>query len=794
MMDTLWRDLHYGLRRVAADRRLAVMVVVILSLGIGPNALIFSFLRATLLSPLPFPDAEQLAVISNVAADCADCGVALGQVEQWQTQRELFAGVAGLKLTPRVVLAGVTEPQRLQAAGVSRKLFEVLGVHTALGRVFSQFDTADDQVVISHDLWRRAFNADGGLIGRRILLSGRGYTVVGVMPEAFDFPRLLMPRWGAVDVWLPLRLPPPELLDMTLTVVARLQPSISPQIASRRLTALMTPETRKNVRAVNVVNMRTAVFGKAGSGLLLLAGVVAFVLLLACANITNLLLARADARRADIAIRFALGATRVRVTRQLLTETVLQAVGGAALGLLLALWGTRLVPAMLPIDLPQVQQPRVDFVVMAITLVGTVAATLLSGLAPALTATTEHLATTLSGAARTFTGSRRHHLRDMLVAVEIALAIVLTVAAGLTLRGFWRLVLIRPGFEPGQVFLAPVSIPQSNSQNETQSARFLDSFLRQLGDEPATKAVAAASGIPGVYSAAAASVSLPAAGSAIGPKADLDYVTSGYFNAMGIPLLMGRTFSVQDSAGAPRVAIVDTEVARRLGPGPILHRQILLDIPTPLTKHEIIGIVGRVHLFGAPDDTAPHIYTSLSQNGLSSIMLVVRSRQSAEAVAAALRRVVQTVNPHQPITITALRQRIAVETSGPRFHLIMLGSFGLLALTLAAFGVFSVTEYVVSLRRHEMAVRSSLGASPAALLFLMLGAGTKLLVLGLAAGMSGTVMIAKILAAGFPEVRLNDPQAIGAAVLLVSVAAVGANWMAARRVTRIDLATMLRSL
>ena len=235
-------------------------------------------------------------------------------------------------------------------------------------------------------------------------------------------------------------------------------------------------------------------------------------------------------------------------------------------------------------------------------------------------------------------------------------------------------------------------------------------------------------------------------------------------------------------------------MARRLGPGPILHRQILLDIPTPLTKHEIIGIVGRVHLFGAPDDTAPHIYTSLSQNGLSSIMLVVRSRQSAEAVAAALRRVVQTVNPHQPITITALRQRIAVETSGPRFHLIMLGSFGLLALTLAAFGVFSVTEYVVSLRRHEMAVRSSLGASPAALLFLMLGAGTKLLVLGLAAGMSGTVMIAKILAAGFPEVRLNDPQAIGAAVLLVIVAAVRANWMAARRVTRIDLATMLRSL
>lgn len=793
-MDGIWQDLRHALRWLTRERGLSGAVILILALGIGPNALVFSVLRASLLRPLPYPEAERLVLMWNHTADSPRSGVAVEELEQWSQQRGLFESLAGFMLRPGLVLTGVPEPERLQAVAVSPSLFDVLGVHPAVGRSFLQRGSADQELILSCDLWRRKFNADRGVIGKRVSFSDRGYTVVGVMPEGFDFPRLIYPRWNAVDAWLPLDLSPSERRNRNLFAVGRLQRGISLEGASRRLTTLLPATVRPDVTGVSVVDMHQAVVGEVREGLLLLASAVGLVLLLACASVANLLLTGAEARQRDAAIRFALGATRGRVARQLVAEALLLALGGGGLGLLFAQWGTRLIPAILPADFPRLGQPRIDVVVIVVGLLSAGVAGIISGLAPGLAATARPIAGTLSGTGNPFTASRRHGFRSALVATEAALALVLATAAILTLRGFWRLVFVPAGFDPTHVLTVNIGLSPARYASEQEISLFVSSLLQELRNTPAVEAAAAGSGMPGIFPGSSTAFRLSPGsdqGPGAGPEADLDSVTGDYFLAMGIPLLMGRSFGPDDRPTSRHVVIADATAARFLGPGSALHKQVILT--DPMGRCEVVGVVGRVHLFGAPEDTGPHVYVPMTQFPLPGFALVLRSRQPTGKLVGTVRRLVSGIDPKLPIGAGAsLSQLIAAQTSSPRFHLAMLAAFGLLALALASFGVFSVTAYVVSVRKQEFAVRSALGASPAALLGLILRNGAKTLLQGLAAGLAVAVALADSVSAALPEVKGADPLAFGAAIIVVILSTLGATLIAARRVRRTDPATMLR--
>jgi len=799
-MGTIGQDVRYACRRLTRSKNFACAVAFVLALGIGPNVLVYSILRATLLRPIPYKESRDLVIIQNLFSTSTQSvsNVSPVQFEQWREQHRLFVDVGALEFWVPQVLTGTREPQRLQVVRISPTLFAVLGTHPILGRGFIRSEPSNDEVLLSYGLWRRQFNADPSIVGRRVSLSGHGYTIIGVMPEGFDVVHLLFPLRPNVDAWVPLQFSPSELSQnsMTLTTVARLRPGISPIIVSRRLSSILPPQLQKDgVRGVNVVGLRDAIIGKARSGLLLLAATVGFVLLLACANVANLLLVRSDADRRDTAIRLALGATRWRIARQLLTELILLALGGAALGILLAYWGVRLVPSVLPADLPRLAQPRIDSIVIAMTVLSTLFAVILSGLVPSLASTSEPLNALASTTALSSSSPRRRGFRNALVVTEIALAVILTSAAALTLRGFWRLVSVPAGFDPTRVFTVGISLPQSRYAKDRQVAQFIDSLMVHLRSLGNVRVAAAATGLPGIFTGAGTTFSPWLESSqpqVFHMSADLDSVTGTYFQALGIPLIIGRTFGPQDGTGTERVTIVDTAVAELLGPGPAVGKEVILD--DPKVEYEVVGVVGRVHLFGDPRDVAPHIYIPMSQSPLPVFTLLLKTNQATGGLASTVRNAINGIDPELPTgEVVPLSERISAQNAGPRFHLTMLGVFGLLALMLAGFGVFSVTAYAVSLRRHELAIRSCLGASRDSLIFLVLGDGIRLVISGVALGLFGGAIVAKFLSAAFLEIKLDDPITIGGAVMLVILATLSATLMPARRANQIDPATELRA-
>jgi predicted permease len=796
------RDIRYGLRRLFRDRKLTATIILIAALGTGPTAAVLSLLRATLLHALPYTEPGSLVVAWNATARSPKAHVAAAQVEEWRQHRELFSGVAAMGMPRRLVLAGGAESVQVQAVSAMPEIFEVLGVAAVLGRTLSPADS-NDSAMIGYEFWQRQFRGDRSVIGSRIqlgdFLGDRFYTVVGIMPERFDFPRLLYPVWKQFDIWLPLKFTPQELAGNALSVdvIARLAGTNSPQIASRRLSLLVPQQLRQTVVGVNVVKMQEAVVGGTRAGLILLAGGVALVLLLVCVNITNLLLAGLEARRREVATRLALGATRARVAREFLIELLLLSLGGAAIGLLLARWTLPAITVILPADFPRLGNLAIDRTVIALTLLSAMAATVLAGLAPAFTAAVGPVAESLtSSIASAGSAPKRQRLRGALVITEVALAIVLTTSAALTLRSYRRLVSLSADFAPAGVLTASITLP-NRAYPERQRLAFVDTLLDQLHAIPALGVPAIASGIPGVFAAASGAPLSPVSGVDGGRRAsphqvNVDFASDDYFRALGIPLVQGRSFNSNDRPNSQLVAVIDTAAARLLGPESPLEREFVLW--DPKTVYRIVGVVGRVRLIGQSKNSTPHVYLPASQEPLPQFTLVLRTSEPAINVASILRGIVAGIDPHLPVSaVTPLANRIAAQTSGPRFHLTMLGLFGGLALALAAIGVFSITEYIVSLRRHEFAIRSSLGASSGALAMLILRGGIKLLGCGLGVGLAATFLTSNVLAASLPEVDVNDPATIGIAVAVVVFAAASAILIPALRVSEVDPVSMLRS-
>lgn len=800
-MNGAWQEWRYGIRRLARHRRLAMGAILTVALGIGPNVLIFSVLRATIFHELPYHGSDDLAFISNVTPTTPRAGVGAGQVEQWIGQGDLFVTLAPTNPVGSMTLTGVPDPETLRVTAVSPELSKVLGVYPVAGRGLSRYKSKLDEVLISEELWERQFRRDPTLVGKQILLSDHPYTVVGVMPGAFDFLRLIFPRQRRVDVWLSLSFTPQELSATwggTLWVVARLQPGISHRVASERLTSLMLPQSHlpQNVRniGINVENLHNAIYGDIRPALLLLAGAAGCVLLLACFNVMNLLLTRSEKDRIDTAISVALGATRWQIARQTLIEMALIALGGTAVALLLASWGVRLLPLVLPADYPYVAQASIDRSVLLITILTAASTIVFSGVLPALAATAGPVVSHLSGAGMT-SSIRRRRFRNALVVLEIAIAIALAIASGLILRGFYRRISVPRGFDSNQVLLVGISLPESRYAQDHQVALFQDNLLRRLNSTPGIGAAAAASGIPGIYPANGTDFGESMASktaSSVRAEAYMDYVSGDYFRALQIPLLQGRTFGSSDHLRSQPVAIIDTTAAHLLGPGAAVGKEIFLD--NPQMRCEVIGVVGHVHLFGFPNSIEARIYMPFSQAPLSTFALVLRASLPPPDVAASVRSAVSRIDPNLPIgRIVPLSRRIADQTSSHRFHLVMVGSMGLLALALASSGVFSVTAYALSQRRRELAVRTSLGATPAVLARMILWDGAKQLALGLFIGLFVTAALGRLMVTVFRDVRLNDPLVVSAALLVVASAVLCAILIPTLNIMRIDAVTELRA-
>jgi predicted permease len=808
-MNSLWKDVKYALRILGKSPGFAAVAVLTLALGIGANAAIFSVVNGVLLNPLPYPHPDRLVMVYESSAEFHRMSVAYLNFRDWQRESRSFAGMAILG-DYDFLLIGNGEASRINGKRVSAGYFSVLGVRPSLGRGFLPKEdepAANPVAVISGSFWKRHFGGAPDVLGRSLTINGKSYTIVGVLPEDFEFH-------GKADVYLTMGQWDSELLRNRgarpgLRVVARLAPGVTLAQAQQEMAGIGTQLAARYPKddsghGVTVVSLHADLVHGLRTSLLVLFGAVGFVLLIACGNVANLLLARANARRREFALRGALGASRARLVRQLLTEGVVLSLAGGALGLLVALWGTRAALAAVPGRLRGVGEIHVDTRVVLFLFCISLITGILFALAPALRGSDADLNETLKEGSRSV--ARGHgRLQRGLIVGEVAMSLVLLVGAGLMLRTLGHLWGVDPGFDPHDVLTMNVAL----APNLTSHADKIRLGYRQLLER--------IDRIPGVDSAAVAEL-LPLSGgddewslwfgsSATPPPLDqqkisLAYiVTPEYRRMLRIPLVRGRFISTADDEHSPHVIVVDTVFAHEFFPNenPI-GKQVQLGLGGPA---QIVGIVGHVHHWGlGSDDKAkiraqfyyplyqvPDAYMSLGQIGLT---LAVRTRTSPLAATTAIRDAVLGPGRDQPIyNVQTMEQMIAKSLAERRFSMLLLGLFAGLALVLAGVGIYGVISYSVSQRTHEIGIRMALGAAPREVLQLVVGEGMRLVLAGLGIGVLAAFALTRFLAGMLYGVTATDPATFLGVILLLALVALGACWIPARRAMRVAPITAL---
>jgi len=805
---SIWQDVRYAVRGLARRPGFAAVVVATLTLGIGANAAIFSVVNGILLRPLPFAEPERL--------------VQLGQQDPYWTvsEPEFMDYRRGARAFERVAayagsdvsLTGTGEPERVEAARVSDDFFATLGVAPARGRAFAPDEEAPGSgpapvVIISDALWRRRFGADPGIVGRSVIVNNAPRTVVGVMPPHLDFPS---PRTA---LWLPLRLNPDSLWTRNnhyLTVIARLAPGVTAERAGAQLNTLARrwmrdfPETYfpDKPLTVAVTPVRDAILGATRPFLVALLGAVGFVLLIACVNVANILLARGESRRKELAIRTALGASGRRLARQLLTESALLAGAGGALGLLVAWLGARALVALAPSAVPRLDLVAMDARVLAFTAAVALATGLLFGLAPALRATRGVAAETLKRGGKGSATGGSHRTRRALVVTEVALAVVMLAGAGLMLRSLAKLRAIELGFDQRDVLTMRLSLPAA----EYDDARAAE-YYRELTARAAT--------LPGVLGAAAVrqlpleregddgwSIAVdgrtPRAISEA-PVATPAQVTPDYFRVMRIPLLRGRGFTAADRADAAPVAVVNETMARQLWPGAYPVGRTLRMFSEGKPWVTVVGVVRDVRSNGLLVDVPAVMYFPHAQTGAStystprSMALVVRTAGDPAALAGALRRTVRALDANVPISaVQSMDQVVAGRLASRRFSTVLLGSFAALALALAGVGIYGVIAFGVSQRTYELGLRMALGAQRRAVLRLVVAEALGMTLVGLGLGLAGALAVgylARSLLVGVPVADVPTLALVSAALAGVAILA---SALPARRASLVSPTEALR--
>jgi putative ABC transport system permease protein len=783
------------------------VAIVTLGLAIGANTAIFSVVNAVLLRPLPYPHAEKLVRVFGTQPTLDEAPNSPANFLEWKTENQVFSRIAtyvgkGFNLT------GTDKPERVIGARVSSDLFQLLEVQPALGRDFTAEEDRDGGervVILSYDFWQRRFAGDPNVIRQTITLSDQTYTIVGVMPRDFAFPS---PR---TQIWTPVAFNAAERATRDtnyIDVVARLKPGISLEQAQGNMNAITRhqaeryPQTNVGIGA-KVVSLQEHIVGDVRPMLVVLLGAVGFVLLIACANVANLLLARAAARHREMAIRGALGASRSRVVRLLLTESVLLAIAGGALGLILAIWSLDLLVSLKPANLPRLAEIGVNRTVFLFTAAVSLLTGVLFGLAPAWQVSKSDLNEGLKESGRGGSDApRRHRMRALLVISEVALSLVLLIGAGLMMRSFARLLAVDPGFKPDHVLTAFVSLPVAKYPKHEEQVAFFDRLLERLRNVPGVSAASVVTDIPlnGGSSTGFDVEGRPPAQP--GQRAMTDYrvISPDYFAAMGMRMLKGRTFAAPDTQDAPGVVIINETLAARYFPGedPIGKRLDLSGAPKDL--REIVGVVADVRNYGIDADVKPEVYVPLSQSTpgylssvSSALIIVMRSTIDPTALSQTLREQVQALDKDQPVSeIKTMEWYLADSMAQRRFNMLLLGVFAGLALVLAAVGIYGVIAYTVTQRTHEMGIRIALGARGGDILRLVFSNSMATTIIGIMIGLVAAFALTRLLQSLLYQVSATDPVVFATIPLLLLTVAAIATYVPARRAMKVNPITALR--
>jgi putative ABC transport system permease protein len=799
-------DLRYAFRQLAKSPGFAAVAILTLALGIGANTAIFSVTNGVLFRALPYKDPSRIVAINKISSDFGFGGLTAGAFLDFREQSASFENLAAYDET-ELTLTGGGDAERIVASEVSSALFPLLGVNPSLGRTFTADEEKigrDQVVVVSEAFWKRRTGGDPGFVGRTITLDDKVYTVVGVMPAGFQFPRKF-------EIWKPLALDPEEERHgkqfRMIQMVGRLKAGVAQATAEAELNTIFAhrPSEEPGAPASNarielrplheqlVKDVRLAIY--------VVLGAVSFVLLIACANVANLMLARASNRRKEIAIRSALGAGRRRIMAQLLRESVLLSLLGGTLGLLLAVWGVDLLVARIPADVAGSFYGMADIginrTVLLFTLGISIATGILFGLAPAFSSAKLDLNDALKETAKTATA--RSGLRAAFVISQLALTLVLLIGAGLMTRSFVRLMNVKLGFNPKNVLTLRIELPRSRYKTGDDRKQFFSQLLERVKAIRNVEAVGAISQLP--LSGYSMMGRFPIEGQpppepGKGRPMPIGIVTPDYFQAMQIPLVHGRVFDVRDVTTMPAVAIVNEAMAKKFWSGmdPIGKKiGALCDEPGAVCR-TVVGVVGDIRHEGLAEEAQAEIYVPHQQVALPNLSLVVRTSENPRAIVAAVRNEVRVLDKDQPVAlIQPLEDHIAQSVLQPRLLTLLLSIFAGLALVLAAVGVYAMMSYSVSQRRGEIGIRIALGAMKADILRLVVGQAAVLVLISLTIGLGVALGATRLLRSLLYEVGIWDPLTFAGIIVLLSLVAIFAAWLPARRAAKINPMVALRA-
>jgi putative ABC transport system permease protein len=812
MMETLIQDLRYGIRTLVKQPGFTVIAILALALGIGANTAIFSIVNAVLLRPLPFANADSILRVFNTAEKEDRFSVAYPDFIDWRERQQSFELLAGYS-TRDFTLTGTGDPVRLRGAMVTGDLFPILGVQPKLGRFFrSEEDRPGVRVaILSHQLWQEHFAADPQICDKTIQLHGQSYSVAGVMPKGFAFPVQNDP---VIDFWTTtasLQEGPAPLTaqrgNHALDVIGRLKAGVTLEQAQADMNGINNalasqyPETNAPF-GVRVVAMHRDLVRDIRPALLILFGAVGCVLLIACANVANLLLARATTRHKEIAIRTALGASRLRVIRQLMTESLLLSLCGGGLGLLLALWGTELLVALVPKGLPRAEEIAMDGTVLGFTTLIAFATGIIFGLAPALQSSRTELTQTLKEGGRgSGDGGQRNRLRSVLVVSEVAIALMLLVGAGLLINSFVRLQNVHPGFDTHNVLSFRIGLPDSRYPQPQQKIDFYNQLASRIEALPGVKNVGYVNALP--LSGQGGGLGFSIDGEPANPAqpfpydADFRNISPGYFKAMGVELLQGRDFDERDDLQSNPVVIINETLARRYFPnqnplGKRINPSFAVDQRGVLMR-EIIGVVSSFKHSSLSAEIQPELYIAYKQNPRPTAMLVARTTNDPTNLIAAVRGEVQSLDNTLAIySVRTLEQYLTASVAQPRFNTLLLGIFAAVALILTSVGLYGVMSYTVTQRTHELGIRMALGAKPWDVLKLILQQGMGLTFIGIVLGLAGAFALTRVAESLLYGVSATDPLTFLLVSMFLLGVALAACLVPALRASRTDPMVALR--